>query len=130
MPEILAYFDHPVTNAYTESLNNLIRVMNRLGRGYSFGALRAKIVFAEGAFKSTNSRPKFARRVKPREVGEMLRYGVPDDLADTDVADLLVGAKRQGPGRLPKSEFNESTGRPKVYGVDISTQAYLEPAEA
>ncbi len=25
----MAYFDHPVTNAYTESLNNLIRVMNR-----------------------------------------------------------------------------------------------------
>ncbi|CAN7476351.1 transposase [Trinickia sp. LjRoot230] len=29
MPSILAYFDHPLTNAYTESLNNLIRVMNR-----------------------------------------------------------------------------------------------------
>ena len=35
-PYILAYFDHPVTNAYTESLNSLIRVMNRLGRGYSW----------------------------------------------------------------------------------------------
>jgi transposase len=44
MPEIMAYFDHPVTNAYTESLNNLGRVMNRLGRGYSFEALRAKIL--------------------------------------------------------------------------------------
>jgi transposase len=33
MPEIIAYFDHSVTNAYTESLNNLIRVMNRLGEG-------------------------------------------------------------------------------------------------
>lgn len=38
-PWILGYFDHPVTNAYTESLNNLIRVMNRLGRGYSFETL-------------------------------------------------------------------------------------------
>jgi transposase len=47
-PEIMAYFDHPITNAYTESLNNLIRVMNRLGRGYSFEAVRAKILFAEG----------------------------------------------------------------------------------
>ncbi len=47
MPEILNYFQHPVTNAYTESLNNLIRVMNRLGRGYSFEALRAKILFTE-----------------------------------------------------------------------------------
>jgi transposase len=71
MPEILAYFDHPVTNAYTESLNNLIRVMNRLGRGYSFEALRAKILPAEGAFKRTNSRPTFARRVKPARLIEV-----------------------------------------------------------
>ncbi len=61
-PYILNHFDHPVTNAYTESLNNLIRVMNRLGRGYSFEALRAKILFAEGAFKKQIIRPKFERR--------------------------------------------------------------------
>lgn len=59
---ILNYFDHPVTNAYTESLNNLIRVMNRLGRGYSFEALRAKILFTEGVHKHTLSRPKFEKR--------------------------------------------------------------------
>jgi transposase len=29
--EIFAYFDHRITNAYTESLNGLIRIMNRLG---------------------------------------------------------------------------------------------------
>ena len=69
-PWILGYFDHPVTNAYTESLNNLIRVMNRLGRGYSFEALRAKILFAEGAHKHKNSRPKFERREKERIVAE------------------------------------------------------------
>jgi transposase len=61
-PYILNYFDHPVTNAYTESLNSLIRIMNRLGRGYSFEALRAKILFAEGAFKKQIIRPKFERR--------------------------------------------------------------------
>ena len=59
MPEIMAYFDHPVTNAYTESLNNLIRVMNRLGRGYSFEALRAKILFTKGVAKT--QKPKFQR---------------------------------------------------------------------
>lgn len=61
-PFILNYFDHPVTNAYTESLNSLIRIMNRLGRGYSFEALRAKILFAEGAFKKQLIKPKFERR--------------------------------------------------------------------
>jgi transposase len=60
-PYILNYFDHPVTNAYTESLNNLIRVMNRLGRGYSFEALRAKILFTEGSHKQTLVKPKFER---------------------------------------------------------------------
>ena len=49
--EIFAYFDHPVTNAYTEAVNSLIRVMNRLGRGYSFEAIRAKILFTEGLVK-------------------------------------------------------------------------------
>jgi transposase len=59
-PFILGYFDHPVTNAYTESLNNLIRMTNRLGRGYSFEALRAKMLFAEGVHKI--KKPKFNRR--------------------------------------------------------------------
>ncbi|QBG99172.1 ISL3 family transposase [Xanthomonas oryzae] len=63
---ILNYFEHPVTNAYTESLNNLIRVMNRLGRGYSFEALRAKILFTEGIHKHTRSRPKYQKRAPDR----------------------------------------------------------------
>ena len=67
-PFILGYFDHPVTNAYTESLNNLIRVMNRLGRGYSFEALRAKILFSEGAHQIIKPRPKFERRANEREM--------------------------------------------------------------
>jgi transposase len=61
-PWILNYFDHPITNAYTESLNSLIRVMNRLGRGYSFEALRAKILFTEGIHAQKKSRPKFERQ--------------------------------------------------------------------
>ncbi|MHB8697667.1 MAG: ISL3 family transposase [Sulfuricaulis sp.] len=58
--EIFAYFDHRITNAYTESLNNLIRVTNRLGRGYSFEVLRAKILFTEGIQKTR--RPSFERQ--------------------------------------------------------------------
>jgi transposase len=44
--EVFAYFDHPITNAYTESLNSLIRLTNRVGRGYSFAAIRAKLLYA------------------------------------------------------------------------------------
>ncbi len=44
-PEIFNYFDFPVTNAYTEAVNGLTKVANRLGRGYSFEAIRAKMLF-------------------------------------------------------------------------------------
>ncbi|ACD93957.1 ISL3 family transposase [Trichlorobacter lovleyi] len=71
--EIFAYFDHPVTNAYTESLNNLIRCVNRIGRGYSFDALRAKILFTKGAHKVIQPTPKFERR-DPYAIGRMTHY--------------------------------------------------------
>lgn len=110
MPEILAYLKHPVTNADTESLNNPIRVMNRLGRGYSFEALRAKILFAEGAFKRTNSRPKSERRIKPREIDDMVRHGVPNDAMGMGLADRLVVDK---PPKAPR-ERTPLTPRPKT----------------
>ena len=43
--EIFNYFDSPITNVYTESLNRLIKTMNHVGRGYSFEAFRAKTLF-------------------------------------------------------------------------------------
>lgn len=58
---ILTYFTHPVTNATTEGINNLIRVIDRLGRGYSFEALRAKILYTKGIHRE-KKRPKFSRR--------------------------------------------------------------------
>ncbi|WP_419095795.1 transposase [Endozoicomonas lisbonensis] len=63
--EIFCYFDSRVTNAYTESVNNLIKVLHKVGRGYSFEALRAKILFPEGLHKA--KRPKFDKR-KSRKV--------------------------------------------------------------
>lgn len=66
--EVFMYFSHRVTNAYTESLNSLIRVINRLGRGYSFDALRAKLLFTEGIHKE--KRPKFNKQafMEKREI--------------------------------------------------------------
>jgi len=40
---IFNYFNSPITNAYTEYLNRLIKTINHVGRGYSFEALRVKI---------------------------------------------------------------------------------------
>ena len=44
---ILNYFDAPATNAYTESFNALIRQLDRLGRGYSFEVMRARLLYDE-----------------------------------------------------------------------------------
>ena len=43
--EIFNYFDYRYTNAQTESLNNIIREIDRAGRGYTFDVLRAKVLF-------------------------------------------------------------------------------------
>lgn len=74
MPWIMNYFDHRITNAYTESLNNLIRATNRKGRGYSFEALRAKMLFSEGTFKKEITRPKFTRQRSNQRSTEMGFY--------------------------------------------------------
>ena len=69
--EILAYFDCRATNAYTESLNNLIRSTNRVGRGYSFEALRAKVLLSEGPEKKEASRPAFQKKLSRKLPIEM-----------------------------------------------------------
>ena len=43
--EILNYFDHPITNGYTEAVNGTAKVINRAGRGYTFDVLRARVLF-------------------------------------------------------------------------------------
>lgn len=45
--DIFAFFDYPITNAYTEALNGLIKIANRAGRGYSFETIRAKALLSE-----------------------------------------------------------------------------------
>lgn len=50
--EIFSYFEHPITNAYTESVNNLAKAMNRMGRGYSFEVIRARMLYDAKARKS------------------------------------------------------------------------------
>lgn len=72
--EIFICFNSPITNAYTESLNHLIKTMNHVGRGYSFEALRAKILF-------TQVSRKVKKKKKPKEVevtfGKMLSDQLP-----------------------------------------------------
>lgn len=119
--EIFGYFEHPITNAYTESLNNLIRVMNRLGRGYSFEALRAKILFAEGAFKHKNSRPKFERRNEPVK-GRIEAPKVREFATGKMMQKMTMGRIPPEPKEPSSTELGNSE---KNYGVDISTLAKM-----
>lgn len=60
--EILNYFDYPITNAYTESVNGVTKVMNRMGRGYSFDVIRARVLF--------NDRKPTARQLRAKRAAE------------------------------------------------------------
>lgn len=111
-PFILAYFDHPVTNAYTESLNSLIRVMSRVGRGYSFEALRAKMLFAESAHKHMLVKPKFERkREAVRSEEDAPRWGL-----------YTPGGLEPRPS---EPEIPPSTQESVNYGADLSTLARM-----
>jgi transposase len=46
-PEVFNYFDVKATNAYTEAMNGVAKAMNHIGRGYSFEAIRAKVLFGK-----------------------------------------------------------------------------------
>ena len=54
--EIFNYFDKPFTNAYTESVNNIIKAVEKEGKGYSFDVLRAKVLYGTEA---TIKKPKY-----------------------------------------------------------------------
>jgi len=70
--EVFAYFkyEEKFTNAYTESMNRIIRDLDRSGRGYSFEALRAKVLYGQ-EFK----RKPVKHKLKA-EIQELLDRGV------------------------------------------------------
>lgn len=45
--QILAYFENPITNAFTESFNSKIRKAYQEANGYSFEVLRAKVLYTD-----------------------------------------------------------------------------------
>ncbi|MEQ1560774.1 MAG: ISL3 family transposase [Methyloglobulus sp.] len=71
--EVFNYFDHRVTNAYTESANNHIKSIARQGRGYSFEVLRAKTLFTNAKHKV--KRKSFKSGVREDTIG----YGLPNN---------------------------------------------------
>jgi transposase len=72
--EIFAYFRLRVTNAYTESFNAIARKMDRMGRGYSFKVLRAKLLMKYGPHAEQPPGP-FVRNATPEKPEAY--FGVP-----------------------------------------------------
>lgn len=86
--EIFNYYDHPVSNAYTESINNVAKGMNRMGRGYSFEVIRARLLYDKKAREAGSE----TVRKKGRKSGGGLPPGFVgySDLAAEDDQDAKV----------------------------------------
>lgn len=66
--EIFGYMDWRLTNAYTESFNALARRMDNVGHGYSFEALKKRLLMTHGANRHVAPTP-FVRTPKPPQTG-------------------------------------------------------------
>lgn len=122
-PWITNYFHHPVTNAYTECLNSLIRVLSRLGRGYSFEALRAKILFTESSHKHTLTRPKFERNAAEKPLKQSNKT-IKRFTLDNDILGYGTGVGEPAPEPYRErsdSVLHREPPGAKNYGADIST---------
>jgi len=108
--EIFNIYDYPVTNAYTESVNRLAKDVNRMGRGYSFDVIRARLLFDQEARKPTSG----VVRTKSRKP-------VADAGSGGFTAEFLAGA---GPKKRPV--LQEVIEERKVeYGPHIPTLCRL-----
>lgn len=54
--EIFNYFEYKITNAFTESANNIVKSIQRQGRTYSYEMVRAKMLYG-GAFITRRTPP-------------------------------------------------------------------------
>lgn len=79
--EMLAVFEYPITNGYTEALNGVAKVINRSGRGYSFEVLRARLLFSKG-IPTPAALPAGFQRVYPTSAAEKGHHMLVDALGN------------------------------------------------
>lgn len=78
---IFNYFTYRYTAGYTESLNGLMKLTQRMGRGYSFEAIRAKVLLTNGLRKT--SRPSYGKTWMHTDVS-------PHDSTTSDAIECLT----------------------------------------
>lgn len=98
--EIFAYFDYPVTNAYTEAINSVIRHVDRMGRSYSFETIRAKMLYTKSIHKT--KRPKMDKHYD---------LSVPIFCRKSTIMDRYVPSKVASSAQMISKDIN--------YGVDL-----------
>ncbi|MCB5161582.1 ISL3 family transposase [Marinomonas algarum] len=104
MPEILNGFDYPVTNTYTESINRYEKDVQRMGRGYSFDVVRAKMLYNAEANKPTTSTIRKKKRKPVKEAPAF--YLMTDSLFDSQSTKQkykieIIGEKRYYGAHIP-----------------------------
>ena len=100
--EIFNYFDcGRVTNAVTESMNGIIKKINRMGNGYSFDVLRAKVLYGAGRSAYTPANPRTPVPNIP----------IPTHDSATSMRSVLI---TKTPDYNPLEEFNN-----EHFGVDM-----------
>jgi transposase len=99
--EVLSFFDvieqrgKHLTNAYTECQNGLTRAIDRLGRGYSFDAIRVKLLLApkkEGIVTSYRTIRK--RRQENPATREFMAFSRVSSFSDDGYEEVQVPERR------------------------------------
>jgi transposase len=109
MSEILNGFDYPITNAYTESINRLAKDLQRMGRGYSFDVVRAKMLYDTKANKPTTSTIRKKKRVAKKEPSTMNKWSLSGSISEMNGSRIIIEkeVKYYGPHIPTLSELLE-----------------------
>jgi transposase len=84
--EIFNYFDHKATNALTEALNGVAKGIQRTGRGYSFPAIRARMLYSRHLHKT---RPRYGEDWDKGVMAQVVQAPPPEvDLSELHYAPM------------------------------------------
>jgi hypothetical protein len=73
---LFSYWDKQVTNAYPEAINGVAKGTNRMGRGYNFDVIRARLLYKPRSACGDGSKDPISMLFVP---AKMLEGGIFDD---------------------------------------------------
>jgi transposase len=93
--EVFNYFDHRVTNGQAEARNNVIKSMQRQGRGYDFETVRTRMLYREEVLAAGATQPPVIEEKKTTQSrGSKPKRRKPDRHSPRSNAGKLVRARR------------------------------------